>query len=58
MACGLNKPIMVIFGALNNQCNLGKAAGKPYTPSQMVDLAFLIISNYPIFRDNARRWIH
>ena len=57
IAYNLSKPIAVIFDAVDNQGKLGELVGKPYTPSQIVDLDFLVISNYPIFRDNVRRWI-
>ena len=57
MAYNLSEPIMVIFDAFNDQHELGELDGKLYTPSQIEDLAFLVISNYPIFRDNVRRWL-
>ena len=49
MAYNLTKPITIIFDAVDNQCKLGELARQLYNPSQIVDLAFLVISNYPIF---------
>ena len=55
MAYNLTKPITVIFDAVDYQRELGELFSKPYTLSQIVDLVFLVISDYPIFRENARR---
>ena len=57
MVYNLSEPITVIFDAIDNQGKLGELVGKPYTLSQIVDLAFLVISNYSFFRDDVRRWL-
>ena len=57
MTYNLTEPITVIFDAVDNQRELGELTGKHYTPSQIADLSFLVISNYPIFRDNVRIWL-
>ena len=51
----LSKPITVIFDTDDKQRELGELAGKSYTSLHIVDLALLVISNYPIFRDDVRR---
>ena len=57
MVYNLTNSITVICDVIDNQRELGELFGKTYTPSQTVDLAFLVISNYLIFRDYVRRWI-
>ena len=57
-AYDLAKPITVIFDVVNDQRELGELARKSHTPSQIMDLALLEISNYLIFRDNVSRWLH
>ena len=57
MVYDMTKPTTVIFDMVDNQCKLEELAGKYYTPSQILDLAFLAISNYSSFRDNVRRWL-
>ena len=50
MAYNLTKPIMVIFDAVDDQRKLGESADKLYTPPKIMDLVFLVISNYPFFK--------
>ena len=57
MTYDMTKPIMVIFDAVNDQRELGELTGKSYTPSQIVYLTFLVVSNYPISSNNMRRWL-
>ena len=49
MVYGMTNPIMVICDIVDKHRELGELAGEPYTPSQIVDLVFLVISNYPTF---------
>ena len=57
MAYNLSEPIMIIFDAVNDQYKLRDLVSKPYTPSQFVDFAFLVISNHQIFRGGVRGWL-
>ena len=57
MTYNLIKPITVFFDEVINQRKLGELAKKSCTPSQIMDLNFRVISNYPIYRDNERRWL-
>ena len=51
MSYGMTKPSTVIFDAVDNHRELGELAGKHSILSQIVNLTFLVISDYPIFCD-------
>ena len=45
----IDEPIDVIFSAVEDLLEIGELAGRPYSPQQIVDLGFLIISKQRIF---------
>ena len=51
----IEEPIDIIFDAIEDLIEIGELVGHPYSPEQVNDLRFIIVSKNRIFRGNIRK---
>ena len=49
--------IDTIYNDVEDLVEVRELAGRPFSPEQIIDLAYMIISKYRIFRDDIRAWM-
>ena len=54
MTYDLIDPTDVIFNAVDDLREVVEFSGNPYSPEQMVDLGYIIVSNNILFRSDLR----
>ena len=54
----IDKPIDVIFMAIEDLLELAEISGRPFTPQQIVNIGYLIVSKHRIFRSDIRKLLH
>ena len=57
MEYSLSKLIEVVFNVIDNLVESIELSGRPYLPTQVVDLVYMIVSAQPVLRSEFRRWI-
>ena len=58
MSYDLGDPVEIVFNAVDDLRKIEELAGNLYTPMQMVDLGYIIISNNSLLCSDLRHWIH
>ena len=51
----LEEPINIIFDAVEDLVEIEELAGRLYTPEQVIDLGYIILSKKRIFRGDIRK---
>ena len=46
-----------LFNAVEDLCEIAEFAQTPYSPRQKVNIGCLIVSKYPFFRSDVRKWV-
>ena len=57
MEYNLEKPIDIIFDAIEDLVETGELTRRPYSAQQIVDLGYIILSKKRIFRSDIRKWV-
>ena len=57
MLQNIDEPIDIIFLAIDNICEIAEMVGKPYTPEQLFDMGYIVISAQSVFRSDLCQWI-
>ena len=52
----LEEPINIIFDAVEDLVEIEELAGRLYTPEQVIDLGYIILSKTRIFRGGICKW--
>ena len=52
----IQEPIAIIFDAIKDLDKIGELAGRPYSPDQVVNIEYIVLSKNRIFRSNKRKW--
>jgi len=55
MPYNIVKPINAIFNTTDDLREISELVGRMYTPQQMVNLGYIMISSLPIFHSDVRR---
>ena len=53
----LEEPINIIFDTVEDLSKIEELTRRPYSPQQILDLGYIILSTNWIFRDNIRNWV-
>ena len=53
----IQEVISIIFDAIKDLAEIGELAGRPYSPHQIVNIGYIVLSQNRIFRSNVRKWI-
>jgi hypothetical protein len=56
MSFDISQPVDTVFNVIEDLSDLAENGGSPMTPSQMMNLAFVIFSKQPILQHDLRLW--
>ena len=51
----IQEPIATIFDAIKDLAEIGELAERPYSPHQIVNIGYIVLSKNRIFRGNIRK---
>ena len=48
MQYSIDKPIKIVYTSVDDLREIAEMAGKPYTPDQLVDLGYMVVTSQPV----------